>query len=89
MENNCKKVQQPILESITGTLPAEKASEFQLHISSCPACRKYLKALQADDKLLGDFAKAMLPAVARLENNVIEALSREISDKQISSISIW
>jgi len=89
MENTCEKVREQIPELITDTLPAEKAAELRRHISRCSACSKYLRALQGDDKLLGDFAEAMQPVVSRLEEKVIGALNREPSEKLISSVSIW
>ena len=75
MENSCQNIQEQILELVTGSLPTEKIAEIQRHISRCPACSEYLRVLEADDKLLGDFAEAMRPTVARLEKNVIDALS--------------
>ena len=89
MENNCENIREQILEFIAGTLPSGKKAELEHHISQCLTCGKYLKELQADDKLLGDFAEAMQPTVARLENNVIEALNRESSEKMVISIPIW
>jgi len=89
MENSCENIQEQIPELITGALPAEKAAELQRHISQCPACSEYLEALQADDKLLSEFAEAMQPRVARLENKVIEVLNRVTSKESVSFISIW
>ncbi len=89
MEDICRNIQEQILELITDTLPAEKAAELRHHISQCPACSKYLRALQGDDKLLSDFVEVMQQTVARLESNVIDALNREPSEKPISSVSIW
>jgi hypothetical protein len=88
MEKNCENIQQQIPEFITGTLPAEKTAELQHHIDQCPKCSKYLEALQADDKLLGDFAEAMQPRVARLENNVIDALQSKLLEKPGRAVSI-
>jgi hypothetical protein len=70
-------------------LSAEKVAELQRHIDSCPVCSKYLQEMQADDKLLGDFAEAMQPRMARLENNVVAALGRGPSNKPVSPISMW
>lgn len=89
MEDICRNIQEQILELITDTLPAERKAELQQHIAVCPACSKYLEELQADDKLLGEFAEAMQPIVAELEQNVIDALEREPSKKPVISISIW
>jgi len=89
MGNSCENIQEQIPELITSTLPAEKAAELQRHISHCPACSEYLEALQADDKLLSEFAEAMQPRVARLENKVIEVLNHVTSKEAVSFISIW
>jgi len=75
MQDNCKSIQEQIEEVVAGSLPAERAAELQAHIIACAACRAYLEALQADDKLLGKFAEAMQPTIARLENSVIEAIA--------------
>lgn len=89
MENHCQNIQELMPEFITGTLPAEKADALQEHIDTCPVCAEYLRALQGDDKLLGDFAEAMQPTVAQLEDGVIDALNRMPSQKPVSSVSIW
>ncbi len=89
MENTCENIQEQILELIADTLSAERKAELQQHIAVCPGCSKYLQDLQGDDRLLGDFVKVMQQTVARLENNVIDALNREPLEKPISSISIW
>ena len=89
MENDCQSFREQILDFIAGTLPAGRIAELEHHISQCPACRKYLEDLQADDKLLGDFADAMRPKLAQLENDVIDVLEREPSKKPVSFISIW
>ncbi|MHC4482755.1 MAG: carboxypeptidase regulatory-like domain-containing protein [Planctomycetota bacterium] len=89
MENHCQNIQELMPEFITETLPTEKADALQEHIDSCPVCAEYLHTLQADDKLLGDFADAMQPAVARLEYSVIDALNRKEPRKPVISISIW
>ena len=89
MENTCENIQEQILELITGDLSAEKAAELRHHISRCSACSKYLKALQGDDRLLGDFVEVMQPTVAGLEQNVIGTLNRSTSDKAANFASIW
>jgi len=88
MEDICRNIREQIPELISGALPPEKAAELRRHISQCPACSEYLQALQVDDKLLGDFAEAMQPAVDRLENNVIQEINREQLGEPVSSISI-
>jgi hypothetical protein len=89
MEDICQNIQEQMPEFIGGTLSAERTAELQQHVDSCPACSEYLKALQADDKLLGDFAQAMQQVVNRLEKNVMDTLSRTASSKPVSPKSIW
>ena len=74
MEKTCQIIQKQIAELVTGSLPNEKTAKLQRHINQCPACNKCLQALKNDDKLLGEFADAMQPIVARIEDNVISRL---------------
>lgn len=89
MKSVCNNIQEKIPELIAGTLSAEKAAELSRHIDECPACRGYLNALQADDKLLRDFAEAMQPTVARLEEGVVGALGDEREREPVGPTSIW
>ncbi len=89
MEDVCRNIREQIPELVTGALPPERAARLRQHISQCQACSEYLRALQADDKLLGDFAEAMQPAVTRLEDNVTEELNREQLSESVSFASIW
>jgi hypothetical protein len=88
MDDICERIQEQIPELITGTLPAEKAEELRRHIDTCPACSEYLRALQADDRLLSDFAEAMQPSVSRLEDNVLDVLNGQASEKRPVATSI-
>jgi len=89
MEDNCRNIREQIPELIAGALSSERAAQLRQHISQCQACSEYLRALQTDDKLLGDFAEAMQPTLTRLENNVFETLNCEPSDESVGLISIW
>lgn len=89
MENNCEDIQEQIPELITGALPDGKTAELQHHISQCPNCGEYLKALQADDKMLGEFAKAMQPIVTRIEDKVINAQDNVVSKKSFNSVPLY
>ncbi|MHC4621785.1 MAG: hypothetical protein ACYTEQ_28930 [Planctomycetota bacterium] len=89
MESTCKKIQGQIPELLTAKSPVETGGFIRDHINRCPACSKYLQALQADDKLLADFAKAVQSTVAGLESTVIDALGREESRKPGTSVSRW
>lgn len=89
MENSCQKNEEQILELIAGVLPAEKRVELERHIDECAVCREYLRGLEADDKLLGDFAEAMQPKLARLEEKVIDAVGGEVSSKTVGPDLMW
>lgn len=89
MENNCESIQEQIPELVIGTLPTEKEVVLRHHISQCPVCGEYLEALQADDKLLGEFVKAMRPIVTRIENKVINASDGVISKKPVNSVPLY
>jgi hypothetical protein len=85
MKSVCNKVQEQIPELIAGTLPAEKAAELSRHIDDCPACREYLNALQADDKLLAGFAESLRPSMAAVEEKVVSALGDERVSERVRS----
>ncbi len=89
MENSCQKNQEQILQLMAGTLPTEKRVELERHIYKCAACREYLRGLEADDRLLGDFAEAMQPRLGQLEEKVVDALSREVPSKTVGPDSVW
>lgn len=89
MENSCQKNQERIFELMAGTLPAEKRLELERHIDECAACREYLRGLEADDKLLGDFAEAMQPRLGQLKEKVVDALSREVPSETVGPDSVW
>jgi hypothetical protein len=84
MENTCHNIQEQIPDLITGTLPDEKTAELKHHISQCPDCRECLELLQADDKLLREFAEAMQPIIRRIEQKVIKTQEEVISKQQFN-----
>lgn len=88
MDDICKKIRQQIPELIGTGLSAEKAVELEQHRSQCPACNEYFEALEADDKLLCEFARAMQPSVARLGNIAIDELRRRPSGGVIQTVSM-
>jgi protocatechuate 3,4-dioxygenase beta subunit len=82
-------MREQIPELIGDGLSAEKAVELEQHRSQCPACNEYFEALQADDRLLSEFAQAMQPSVARLENIAIDELGRRQWNKTAGQVSLW
>jgi len=89
MDDICKKIREQIPELIGAGLSAEKAVELEQHRSQCPACNEYFEALQADDELLCEFARAMQPSVARLENIAMDELGRRQRGKTARNIPKW
>ncbi|MHC4665427.1 MAG: zf-HC2 domain-containing protein [Planctomycetota bacterium] len=89
MEDTCETIQEQIPELLAGRLPIETATFIRAHMSQCPACSGYFEALQADDKLLSDFAEATRRAVSRIENKVIETLKAEVPCKPARSFRVW
>jgi hypothetical protein len=89
MDDICEKIRQQIPELIGTGLSAEKAVELEQHRSQCPACNEYFEALEADDKLLCEFARAMQPSVVRLGNIAIDELGRRQSGKRAYTLPIW
>lgn len=89
MENTCQNIQELIPDLTIGALPDGKTAELQHHISQCPDCGEYLKSLQADDKLLSEFAKAMQPIVNRIEKKVINALDGYVSKKPVQATPLF
>ncbi len=89
MEKICENIQEQISELIEGQLTAENKLAIERHISQCPACAVYLRQLQADDKLLNDFADAMRPVLSRLEKKVIDSIKFTPAEKQLTLTLIW
>lgn len=89
MDDICRRMREQIPELIGKGLSDEKATEFKQHRSQCPACNEYFEALQIDDKLLCEFARAMRPTVARLERNAEYALNRALSRKRRTFAAKW
>ncbi len=89
MEETCKNIREQILDFVSRTLFAEKIADLQRHINECENCGNYLRALQADNKLLSNFAQSLQPALTRLEDNVINTLAQTKPVKPAKSISVW
>jgi len=77
-----------MLELMNGSLSAEKTAQLQNHINRCQNCRKFLQALQSDDKLLSDFVEAMQPNITRVQNHLMHALDQELKKEAVPSRSI-
>lgn len=76
MDDICKGIREQLPELIGEGLPPEKAVELEQHRSQCPACNEYFQALEADDRLLREFAESVQPNLTRLENITIDELRR-------------
>lgn len=89
MEKDCQNFQERIPELLTGDISSEEVAELQRHLNDCELCRKYLMALEADDKKLRKFAETMQPVVTHLENRVTDALDSYVTAKAASTESKW
>jgi hypothetical protein len=89
MEKTCEHIQELMPALLAQTLSAEKAPELRRHITQCPLCSRYLQGLQGDDKVLSDFAEAMQPQIARIENKVTGVLNCTPSRKPVGLASAW
>ncbi len=76
MDNECDRAREQMADLLSGDLTDEQAAGLRRHTDACGACRAYLEGLQADDKLLAEFAEAMRASVERVERNVAEALEQ-------------
>ncbi len=85
----CDSVRDRIPEMLAGSLSAGEIAELNAHINRCRACSDYLQALQADDRKLCEFTKAMQPAIGRIENNVISQLEHRPLFTRACLITIW
>ena len=88
MDDICRKIREQLPELIDAGLSPEKAVELEQHRSQCPACNEYFEALEADDRLLCEFASAMQPNLARLENIAVDELSRRRPGVTTPTVSI-
>ena len=88
MDDICDKIREQLPELIDAGLSPEKAVELEQHRSQCPECNEYFEALEADDKLLCEFAQAMRPSLTRLENIAIDELARGRSGRTVQTVSI-
>lgn len=80
--NNMEKWQDKIADFTVGLLSTEEAIELQKHLNECPQCKGYLKDLENDDKLLGEFASFMSEErLVSIEENVLAELDN-IQEKQ-------
>jgi len=88
MDEICKRIREQIPELIDEGLSPEKAVELEQHRGQCQACNEYFQALEADDRLLCEFAESMQPNVARLENTTMDELRRRKLRGAIKTASI-
>lgn len=89
MQNKCAQIREQISAFLMGGLDADKMIAVQHHIRQCPACARYLEALEADEKLLMAFAEAMEPSVARVEEAVLQSLSHGRLHRALGAFSLW
>ncbi|UCG46038.1 MAG: zf-HC2 domain-containing protein, partial [Phycisphaerales bacterium] len=89
MDNECDRAREQMADLLSRDLTDEQAGELRRHTDTCGACRDYLEGLQADDKLLAEFAGAMRASVERIERKVAEALEHGGPGEPLRRISTW
>lgn len=73
----CREVADFLADYVSGTLPADVATQFERHLSLCPNCRAYISTYRATIEL-GRFA--FIRSDANAESAVPEDLVSAIMD---------
>lgn len=75
---NCRECFEFILRYLDGELPPDEHSSFELHMSRCPPCRRYL----AQYKVTVDAGKAACAEINAGPGQVPEELIRAILESR-------
>ena|GEM_PF-6631126 len=89
MDNECDRAREQMADLLSGDLTDEQAAGLRRHTDACAACRAYLEGLQADDRLLVEFAEAMQVSVVRIERKVAEAIEQGGAGEAVRRVSAW
>ncbi len=75
---NCRECFEFILRYLDGELPPDEQSSFELHMSRCPPCRRYLAQYQ----VTVDAGKAACAETNAVPGDVPEELIRAILESR-------
>lgn len=75
---NCRECFEFILRYLDGELPPDEQSSFELHMSRCPPCRRYLDQY----KVTVDAGKAACAETNAVPGDVPEELIRAILESR-------
>lgn len=89
MKDRCREIRELIPEFVTGSLATDKMITVSHHVGQCIPCREYLLGFEADDRMLCAFAEAMEPSVQRVEEQVLDALSRRRLARALGALSVF
>jgi len=89
MRDRCREIRELIPEFVAGSLATDKMITVSHHVGQCIPCREYLLGFEADDKMLCAFAEAMESSVQRVEEQVLDALSRRRLARALGSLSVF
>ncbi len=76
MTNSRASLEEQIAKLVAGELSLEQAREVEAQIRQSPEAQEYLRALETQARQLADYAESLGPAVARLEERVIDRIDR-------------
>lgn len=88
MNDKCDKMKDQITDLVTGILPETEMRTLEQHLSECPACRDYARALQKEDRLLTGLFAEFNANMAGQENEVINAINLLGASSRVNIISV-
>jgi len=89
MSDDCEKMRDQILDLSTRLLSQLEVDALDQHLSQCPACRDYARALRDEDKLLTELFAEIDTDMPIRQQRVLEAIDSSCPSKQTESISTW
>jgi hypothetical protein len=89
MNVRCDKWQDRIVDYVLKALTQEDTDALLTHIRSCPACEKYLRALQQDSNTLLQFGQQLEVDMPSRINSVIEAFKLTEPTTRVKKILVW
>jgi hypothetical protein len=88
MISPCEKMQEKITDFVLGILSKQESDALAEHVSSCPDCSQYLRALQNENRLLLQLGDKLDADMTIRQDKVIEALKRQSPTAQTKVLSI-
>lgn len=73
MNDRCPEYREKLEDMISRDLPPDDRDTLEQHLVVCADCRRYRRALEEDDRLLGSFSASMEGLASRIEDGVMRA----------------